>query len=88
MEKGCVGVVCLSVCVMCMCIFQAQVEYSVLNLAYAYATTSGVLRKAAILRHPVACVDREMECAGGVEYQRGRVAIRLLKASLQATIYT
>ena len=34
-----------------------------------------MLRKAAILRHPVACIDREMECAGGVEYQRGRVAV-------------
>ena len=53
-----------------------QDECSVVNLAYAYATTSGVLRKAAILRHPVGRSDREMECAGGVEYQRGRAAVR------------
>ena len=63
-----------------------QVEFSVVNLAYAYATTSGVLRKAAILRHPVACIDREMECAGGVEYQRGRVAIRRAFDGVVATM--
>ena len=33
------------------------------------------MRKAAILRHPVGYTDRGMECAGGVEYQRGRVAV-------------
>ena len=33
------------------------------------------MRKAAILRHPVGRTDRGMECAGGVEYQRGRVAV-------------
>ena len=49
-----------------------QVEYSAINLAYAYATTSGVMRKAAILRHAAGRADRGMECAGGVEYQRAR----------------
>ena len=44
-----------------------QVEYSAINLAYAYATTSGVMRKAAILRHAAGRADRGMECAGGVE---------------------
>ena len=49
-----------------------QVEYSAINLAYAYATTSGVMRKAATLRHAAGRADRGMECAGGVEYQQGR----------------
>ena len=39
---------------MCARCGHVQVEYTALNLAYAYATTSGVMRKAAILRHPVA----------------------------------
>ena len=66
----CVGLIC-NVCVR----VGVQVEYSAINLAYAYATTSGVMRKAAILRHAAGRADRGMECAGGVEYQRGRVAI-------------
>lgn len=63
-----------------------QDEFTVLNLAYAYATTSGVLRKAAILRHPVGRSDREMECAGGVEYQRGRAAVRQAFDGVVATM--
>ena len=48
--------------------------------------TSGVLRKAAILRHPVGRSDREMECAGGVEYQRGRAAVRQAFDGVVATM--
>ena len=66
----CVALIC-NVCVR----VGVQVEYSAINLAYAYATTSGVMRKAAILRHAAGREDRGMECAGGVEYQRARVAI-------------
>ena len=80
-------VMCLCACsVMCSCMLRAQNEFSGLNLAYAYATTSGVLRKAAILRHPVGRSDREMECAGGVEYQRGRVAVRQAFDGVVATM--
>ena len=65
--RMCVVLIC-NVCVR----VGVQVEYSAINLAYAYATTSGVMRKAAILRHAAGRADRGMECAGGVEYQRGR----------------
>ena len=65
---------------------RAQNEFTSVNLAYAYATTSGVLRKAAILRHPVGRSDREMECAGGVEYQRGRAAVRQAFDGVVATM--
>ena len=80
-------VLCPCACsVMSLCMLRVQDEFTVLNLAYAYATTSGVLRKAAILRHPVGRSDRELECAGGVEYQRGRVAIQQAFDGVVATM--
>ena len=63
--RMCVVLIC-NVCVR----VGVQVEYSAINLAYAYATTSGVMRKAAILRHAAGRADRGMECAGGEASQR------------------
>ena len=79
--RMCVVLIC-NVCVR----VGVQVEYSAINLAYAYATTSGVMRKAAILRHAAGREDRGMECAGGVEYQRARVAILQASDGVVATM--
>ena len=83
----CVWIVsrCLSVISSCVLPRAGRVYRSQLGVR-VYATTSGVLRKAAILRHPVGRSDREMECAGGVEYQRGRAAVRQAFDGVVATM--